>query len=147
MRTVLELPEHFTNTNSLHKEEPNSSSAQAPSLFLPSHNFLRPEYQWLEKMTLAKEVDDAQHIMVSPPCTEQKQKKSVSHHYCLCFVIKLSPLPLQSMSCDGQSQRHSYFIESRTSIPVITADQPLYALTKQIVLIFELEDCILKCIW
>ena len=97
-------------------------------------------------MTLAKEVDDAQHNYHGQPTMHRTEAKEVSitsllpllrdqAHYKACHVMDKVRDTVTLLN-PGQVYL----------VPVITADQPLYALTKQIVLIFELEDCILKCI-
>ena len=110
---------------------------KASSLSLPGPGLLRPhltkEFEWLEKMTLTEEVDDALSITWSAHHAAQQRNKEFE-----VSITSLLPLfrdPAHSVAIikhvmDKVRDAVSFLNPGQT--PVIAADQPLYALAKQI---------------
>ncbi len=94
---------------------------------------MKNEYEWLEKMTLTEEVDDALCVTWSAHHAAQKRSKAFE-----VSIIALLPL-LRDQAHSVATIKHvmdkvrdtvAFLNPGQT--PVISADQPLYALAKQI---------------
>ena len=83
MTTVPELPEFYTNIPPAYftQKNPNPPQTPAPSLTFKGPGLFRQclknEYEWLEKITLTEEVDDALSVTWSAHHAAQKRKQSI----------------------------------------------------------------------
>ena len=139
MTTVPELPEYYTNIPPAYftKKNPDSPQAPAPSLSFQGPGLLRQclkkEYEWLEKMTLTEEVDDALSVTWSAHHAAQQRSKA--------FEVSITALlPLLRDQAHSVATIKHVMDKVRDTVaflnpgqtPVIGADQPLYALAKQV---------------
>ncbi len=87
------LPEYYTNIPPAYftKKNPDPPQATVPSLYFKGPGLLRQcvknEYEWLEKMTLTEEVDDALSVTWSAHHAAQKRGKAFE-----VSIIALLPL-------------------------------------------------------
>jgi len=139
MTTVPELPEFYTNIPPAYftQKNPYPPQTPAPSLTFKGPGLLRQclknEYEWLEKITLTEEVDDALSVTWSAHHAAQKRSKA--------FEVSITALlPLLRDQAHSVATIKHVMDKVRDTVaflnpgqtPVIGADQPLYALAKQI---------------
>lgn len=136
-KKIPEIPESFTNIRPafFNKKNPEprpitNIPLQDPTVF--SRNFA-PEYDWLETVSLTQEVNDSASITWSAHHASQRRSQGFD-----VSITSLFPL-LRDQAHSVATIRHvmdkvrdtlSFLNPGQT--PVITADQPLYALAKQI---------------
>ena len=136
-RKVLEPPEHYTNiTPAFFKKNPtpttgfNEVSLPDEALF---HRNIKVECEWLEKVKETTDIDEKSNISWSAHHASQKRKS-------VCETSIRSLLPLLRDHVHGVATikhamkkiREGVEFLNPGQIPVLTADQPLYALAKQV---------------
>ena len=136
-RKVPELPEHYTNiAPAFFKQNPtpttgfNEVSLPDESLF---HRNIRVECEWLEKVKDTTDVDEKSNITWSAHHASQKRKS-----VCETSISSLLPLlrdhahSIATIKHAMKKIREGVEFLNPGQVPVLTADQPLYALAKQI---------------
>ena len=136
VKKVPELPEAYTNIRPAYiTQNPNPPPVASPSLPAPESisSHLKEEYYWLEEVFLTEEVADAVSITWSAHHATQKR----SHP----FEVSISAMmPLWRDQAHSVATIKHAMAKIRDTVaflnpgqtPVIAADQPLYALAKQI---------------
>lgn len=139
IRTIPELPESFTNIPPAHFIEKNPRPpvicvspdvSSTLTLFKP---LLKHEYAWLEKVKLTYELNDSVNVTWSSYHASQNRHLDFE-----VSITSLMPL-LRDEAHSVATVKHMMAKIKETvdflnpgQVPVITADQPLYALAKQI---------------
>ncbi|CAE1259085.1 unnamed protein product [Acanthosepion pharaonis] len=135
-RKVPELPEDYTNIAPVYfKKNPTPASVDEVSLPDPSlfQRNIRVEYEWLEKVQRTTDVDDESNITWSAHHTSQKRTSE-----CETSITSLLPL-LRDQAHSVATIKHAMkkvrevvaFLNPGQT-PVLAADQPLYAMAKEI---------------
>ena len=137
LKVVPELPDTFTNIRPAHFTKKNPCPPKHQGMTLPVAGLptlqLALEYEWLEKVRVTEEVDGTASITWSSHHASQKRG--------LAFDVSISSLlPLLRDEAHSVSTirhvmdkiRDVVTLLNPQQVPVIAADQPLYALAKQI---------------
>ena len=136
VKKVQELPEAYTNIRPAYiTQNANNPPVASPSLPAPESilSHLKEEYYWFEEVFLAEEVADAVSITWSAHHATQKRSHS--------FEVSISAMmPLWRDQAHSVATIKHAMAKIRDTVaflnpgqtPVIAADQPLYALAKQI---------------
>ena len=134
-RKVPDLPEHYTNIAPAYfKKNPIPISVDEVSLHGPIlfQRNIRVGYEWLEKVQDTTDVDDESNITWSAHHASQKRTSE-----CETSITSLLPL-LQDQAHSVATIKHAMkkvrevvtFLNPEQT-PVLTADQPLFAMAKQ----------------
>ena len=137
VRKVPELPETYTNVPpaffSRKNPEPsitNNTSLPDPSLF---RSELRLEYEWLEKVHDTTDEGDSSNVTWSAHHASQKRASKAE-----TSIVSLLPLlrdhahSVATIKHAMDKVKEAVAFLNLGQTPVLTADQPLYALAKQI---------------
>lgn len=127
-RKVPELPEHYTNIAPAYfKKNPTPASVDEVSLPDPSlfQRNIRVEYKWLEKVQGTTDVDDESNITWSAHHASQKRSSE-------CETSITSLLPLLTIKHAMKKVREAVAFLNPGQTPILAADQPLYAMAKEI---------------
>lgn len=134
VKKVSELPDSYTNVHPAFfaKKNPSPPRSNVTYTSLPSLP-LKDEYEWLQKVSLTQEVGDEVYISWSAHHAEKKRGLEFE-----VSITSLLPL-LRDEAHSVATVRHSMDkVKDAIShlnpnqVPVITADQPIYALAKQV---------------
>ena len=136
-KTVLELPDSSTKSALHSSEKKNPSPPRADGLIVPGIDLLKPqlalEYEWLEKVCVTEEVDGAVNVTWSAHHASKKRSAPFE-----VSITALLPL-LRDQAHSVATIKHVMDKISDTvafpnpgQVPVIAADQPIYAVAKQI---------------
>ena len=136
VKGVPELPVSFTNVRPAHIAK-NPNPPKDVSLKLPSPNsiesHLKEEYAWLEHVCLTENVTDAVSITWAVNHATQKRGKpfevSISS---LLPLIRDQAHSVATIKHAMEKIRDTVAFLNPGQTPVLAADQPLYALAKQI---------------
>ena len=134
---VPEIPESYTNIEPAFFNKKNPEPHLAANFKMLDHIVFRrnlvPEYDWLEKVNLTQAVDASVDITWSAHHASQRRSQGFK-----VSITSLLPL-LRDQAHSVATVKHVLNKVSETvaflnpgQTPVITADQPLYALAKQI---------------
>ena len=135
VKKVPELPEAYTNIGPAYiTQNPNPPPVTSPSLPAPESisSHLKEEYYWLEEVFLTKEVADAVSIKWS--AHHATQKRSHPFEVSISVMMPLWQDQARSVATIKHAMaiiRDAVAFLNPGQTPVIAADQPLYALTKQ----------------
>lgn len=136
LKKVPDLPEEYTNVQPANLKEipqpPVTTRYALPAIdSIRAH--LKQEFTWLEKVNLAKEVDDA--VSITWSAHHASQMRAQRFEVSITSLLSLlrdevhSPAPIKHV----MSMIHdAVAFLNPGQIPVVAADQPLYALSKQI---------------
>lgn len=137
IKRVPELPESFTNIHPAYLknktpsppefEYPTSVDIDFPRLLLAN------EFQWLEKVHLTQSIDDDVNITWS--AHHASEKRGLDFKVSITSILPLLREQAHTVATIRHVMeriRETIAFLNPGQIPVITADQPLYALTKQI---------------
>ena len=127
-------PEHYTNVKPAgFNKQPKPVGQSIPDLSLSINPFIQQQLTWLNKVCLTGEYDDSVKITWSSHHAFAAKDKAFE-----VSISSLMPL-LRDNAHDVATIKHSLDkIKEATSFlnptqsPVVTADQPLFALAKQI---------------
>ncbi|KAJ8364285.1 hypothetical protein SKAU_G00131160 [Synaphobranchus kaupii] len=138
VKRVPELPDSFSNIRPAFftKKNPPPPKADGPSVpdvtDLPRLQLVL-EYEWLEKVRLTEEIDGAMNITWS--AHHASMKRSPAYEVSIASLLPL----LRDQAHSVSTVRHvmnkikdTVAFLNPGQIPVITADQPIYAVAKQI---------------
>ena len=137
VKSVPELPDTFTNIPPAHFKTKNplppniSLPEQATHIFTPQ---LALEYHWLEKVIVTQEIDGEVNLTWS--AHHASSKRSPEFEVSLTSLLPL----LRDQAHSVATVKHVMdkvrdvvdFLNPHYQVPVITADQPIYALAKQV---------------
>ena len=135
-RKVPELPEHYTNIAPAYfKKNPTPTLVDDVSLPDPSlfQRNIMIEYEWLEKVQETTEVNDESNITWSAYHARQEKTSE-----CKTSITSLLPLlrdqahSIATIKHAMKKIREAVAFLNPGQTPVLAADQPLYALAKQI---------------
>jgi len=137
VKKVPELPESYTNIPPafFRKKNPDPSIIKDVSLPDPSdfHSELKLEYEWLEKVHDTTEIDDSTNVSWSAHHASLQHTKDVK-----TSISSLLPLfrdqahSVATIRHAMDKVREAVALLNPGQTPVLTADQPLYTLAKQI---------------
>ncbi|CAE1280410.1 unnamed protein product [Acanthosepion pharaonis] len=135
-RKVPELPEHYTNIAPAYfKKNPTPASVDEVSLPDPSlfQRNIRVKYEWLEKVQGTTDVDDVSNITWSAHHVSQKRTSEYE-----TSITSLLPLlrdqahSIATIKHAMKKVREAVAFLNPGQTPVLAADQPLYAMAKEI---------------
>ena len=136
-KTALELPNSYTNIRPAFFRKKNPFPPRAEGLIVPGIDLLKPqltlEYEWLEKVCVTEDVDGAVNVTWSAHHASKKIRAPFE-----VSINALLPLP-RNQAHPVATIKHVMDKISDTvaflnpgQVPVIAADQPIYAVAKQI---------------
>ena len=136
-KTVLELPDSYTNIRPAFFRKKNPSPPRAEGLIVLGIALLKPQlalkYEWLEKVCVIEEVDGALNVTWSVHHASKKRSALFE-----VSITALLPL-LRDQAHSVATIKHVMGKISDTvaflnpgQVPFIDADQPIYAVAKQI---------------
>ena len=136
VRSVPELPDTFTNISpaSFQTKNPVPPNTAIPK---PPTDILGPqlalEYQWLDKVIVTQEIDDAVNLTWSAHHASMKRSPEFE-----VTITSLLPLLRDQAHSVATIKHVMQKVQDVTDflnpgqIPIITADQPIYAVAKQV---------------
>ena len=136
VKSVPELPESFTNIPpaSFKSKKPTSLSG---TVLMPTTDLLRPqlavEYEWLEKVLVTEEVDGAVNLTWSTH--HASQKRSPEFEVSITSLLPLLRDQTHSVATVKHIMQKMCDIIAHLNpgqVPVVTSDQPISALAKQV---------------
>ena len=137
IKQLPELPESFTN---IHPAYLKNKTPSPPEFEYPTDTgidfprvFLTNEFEWLEKVHLTQSLDDI--VNITWPVQHVSEKRGLNFKVSITSILPLlrnQGNSVATIRCVMDRIRDTTVFLNPGQIPVITADQPLYALAKPI---------------
>ena len=135
-KRVPELPDSYVNVKPAHFINKNPSPPQLKDIVLPDLDIFRAqvslEYEWLQKVSITEEIES---VNLTWSSHHADKKRGPAFEAC---ILALMPL-LRDQAHSVATVRHvmdrvreAVQFLNPGQVPVITADQPIYATAKQI---------------
>lgn len=137
VKKVSELPDSYTNILPAHFKDKSPSPPQVTGLSLPTTNMLRPqldlEYEWLEKVCTTEGIHGPVNLTWAAHHADKNRNPvfevSVSS---LMPLLRDQAHSVATVKHVMDKVREAVKLLNPGQVPVITADQPIYAVAKQI---------------
>lgn len=136
-KTVPELPDSYVNITPAHIANKIPPPSQETDLVLPDVELLNPqlslEYEWLQKVSTITDANESVDITWSSHHADKK--RSPAFQTCISSLMPLLRDQAHSVATVKHVMdkiKEAVNILNPGQVPVITADQPIYALAKQI---------------
>lgn len=134
VKKVPELPDSYTNIYPAFftQKQPSPTNFQTP-LVMPTLQ-LKPEFDWLHEVSITESVDD-DHVNLSWSAYHASMKRSSEFEVSITSLLPLLRDEAHSVATIRHVMdrvREIVSLLNPGQVPVIAADQPLYALAKQI---------------
>jgi len=134
-KKVPELPESFTNIQPAHlPKDPEPSVTETFDLPDPESVMfhLKQEFEWLERVSAAKEVGDGGITWSAYHSSQERAQPFESSIVCLLPLLRDEAHSAATIKHVMSKVKDTVNFLNPGQIPVIAADQPLFALAKQI---------------
>ncbi|RXN31429.1 hypothetical protein ROHU_004760 [Labeo rohita] len=134
VKKVPELPDSYTNVHPAFftKKKPSPPKGNVTYASLPTL-LLTNEYEWLQKVSLTQDVDDEVNITWSAHHAEKKRGLAFDVSITSLFpLLRDEAHSIATVRHTKNKVRDAIAHLNPGQVPVITADQPIYSIAKQV---------------